>query len=161
MRCSSQLGIFSWRIGEHWSQSLPSSSTLPFLHPPYTQHSGRHHPYPPWLLDLRCAEFILCVFQHFSFGESESQSVMSDSLQPNRLYSRWNSQSQNTGVGSLSLLQGIFPAWESNQCLLHCRGILYQLNWLGKPSHSSETLLSCMKSEYWAKFNICRSGSNI
>ena len=85
MRCSSQPGIFSWRIGEHWSQSLPSSSTLPFLHPPYTQHSGRHHPYPPWLLDLRCAEFILFVFQHFSFGESESQSVMSDSLQPNRL----------------------------------------------------------------------------
>ena len=34
---------------------------------------------------------------------------------------------QATGVGSLSLLQGIFPTQESNQGLLHCRQILYQL----------------------------------
>ena len=32
-----------------------------------------------------------------------------DSLQPHGLYSPWNSPGQNTGVGSLSLLQGIFP----------------------------------------------------
>ena len=31
-----------------------------------------------------------------------------------------------TGVGSLSLLQGIFPTQELNQSLLHCRQILYQ-----------------------------------
>ena len=40
--------------------------------------------------------------------ESESCSVMSDSLQPHGLYSPWNSPGQNTGVGSLSPLQGIF-----------------------------------------------------
>ena len=34
---------------------------------------------------------------------------MSDSLQPHGLYSPWNSPGQNTGVGSLSLLQEIFP----------------------------------------------------
>ena len=34
---------------------------------------------------------------------------MSDSLQTHGLYSPWNSPGQNTGVGSLSLLQGIFP----------------------------------------------------
>ena len=34
---------------------------------------------------------------------------------------------KNTGVGSLSLLQWIFPTQESNQGLLHCRQILYQL----------------------------------
>ena len=34
---------------------------------------------------------------------------MSDSLQPHGLYSPWNSPGQNTGVGSLSLLQWIFP----------------------------------------------------
>ena len=34
---------------------------------------------------------------------------MSDSLQPSGLYSPWNSPGKNTGVGSLSLLQGIFP----------------------------------------------------
>ena len=33
---------------------------------------------------------------------------------------------ENTGVGSLSLLQGIFPTQESNWGLLHCRRILYQ-----------------------------------
>ena len=41
--------------------------------------------------------------------ESESRSVMSDFLRPQGLYSPWNSLGQNTGVGSLSLLQGIFP----------------------------------------------------
>ena len=41
--------------------------------------------------------------------EGESYSVMSESLQPHGLYSPWNSPGQNTGVGSLSLLQGIFP----------------------------------------------------
>ena len=40
--------------------------------------------------------------------KSESHSVTSDSLQPHGLYSPWNSPGQNTGVGSLSLLQGIF-----------------------------------------------------
>ena len=39
----------------------------------------------------------------------------------------------NTGVGSLSLLQGIFPTHELNQGLLHCRQILYQLSYQGNP----------------------------
>ena len=34
---------------------------------------------------------------------------MSDSLRPHGLYSPWNSPGQKTGVGGLSLLQGIFP----------------------------------------------------
>ena len=40
--------------------------------------------------------------------ESESHSVVFHSLRPHGLYSPWNSPGQNTGVGSLSLLQGIF-----------------------------------------------------
>ena len=40
---------------------------------------------------------------------SESHSVVFDSLRPHGLYSPLNSPGQNTGVGSLSLLQGIFP----------------------------------------------------
>ena len=58
---------------------------------------------------------------------------MSDSLQPGALYSLWNSPGQNTGVGSLSLLQGIFPIQGSNLGLLHCRQILYQLSHKGSP----------------------------
>ena len=104
--------------------------------------------------------------------ESESCSVVSDSMQPHGLYSPWNSPGQDTGrvavpfsrvssqapdwtqvflieggfftswatgkpkdtgVGSLSLLQGIFPTPESNQGLLHCRQILYQLSYQGSP----------------------------
>ena len=41
---------------------------------------------------------------------------------------------KNTRVGSLSLLQRIFPTQESNQGLLHCRQILYQLSYQGSPS---------------------------
>ena len=40
---------------------------------------------------------------------------------------------KNTGVGSLSLLQGIFPTQESNQDLLHCRWIHYQLSYQRSP----------------------------
>ena len=43
---------------------------------------------------------------------SESLSVTSDSLQPHGLYNPWHSPSQNTGVGSHSLLRGIFPTQE-------------------------------------------------
>ena len=103
--------------------------------------------------------------------ESESRSVVSDSLRPHGLYSPWNSPGQNTGVGSyyffqgifltlgsnprspallvdflsakppgkpkntevgsLSFLQQIFLTQESNQGLLHCRIILYQLSYQG------------------------------
>ena len=59
---------------------------------------------------------------------SESHSVMSNSLWLNGLYSPWNSPGQNTGVGSLSLHQGIFLTQGSNPGLLHCRQTLYQLN---------------------------------
>ena len=65
--------------------------------------------------------------------ESESHSVVSDSLQPHGLYSPWNSPGQNTGVGSLSLLQGIFPTQGSNPGLPHCRQMLYQLSHKGNP----------------------------
>ena len=45
----------------------------------------------------------------------------------------WNSPGQNTGVGSLSLLQGIFPTQGLKQGLPHCSGILYQLSHKGSP----------------------------
>ena len=66
-------------------------------------------------------------------SESESCSVVSDSLQHHGLYSPWNSPGQNTGVSSLSLLQRIFPTQGSNPGLPHCRQILYQLSHQGSP----------------------------
>ena len=59
---------------------------------------------------------------------------MSKSLWPCGPYSPWNSPGQNTGVGSLPLLQQIFPTQKSNQGLLHCRRILYQLRYQGSPT---------------------------
>ena len=53
---------------------------------------------------------------------------MSNSLWPHALYSPWNSPGQNTGVGSLSLLQGIFKTQGSNPGLPQCRRILYSLS---------------------------------
>ena len=65
---------------------------------------------------------------HWNFLESESEtcSVMSNSLRPYELYSSWNLPGQNTGMSSLSPLQGIFPTQGSNPGLPHCRQILYQ-----------------------------------
>ena len=59
--------------------------------------------------------------------------VMFNSLRPHGLCSLRNSPGQNAGVGSLSLLQGIFPTQGSNPGLLHCRQILYQLSYQGSP----------------------------
>ena len=52
-------------------------------------------------------------------SESKSHSVVPDSLRPHGLYSPWNSLDENTGMGSLSLLQGIFRTQGSNPCLSH------------------------------------------
>ena len=73
-----------------------------------------------------------CYNRHFRYVdrcecECESCSFTSNSLQPHGLHSPWNSLGQNTGVGSCSLLQGIFPG------LPHCRWILYQLSHQGSP----------------------------
>ena len=48
-------------------------------------------------------------------------------------YSPWNSLGQNSGVGSLSPLQGIYPTQGSNPGLPYCRWILYQLSHKGSP----------------------------
>ena len=47
----------------------------------------------------------------------------------------WTSPGQNTAVGSLSLLQGIFPTQGSMPGLLPCRWILYHLSYPGSPPH--------------------------
>ena len=84
---------------------------------------------------LRVLQDSQLVFYLSDFGrlKSESHLVVSDSLQPQGLYSSWNSPDQNTGVGSLSLLQRIFPTQGLNPSLSHCRQILYQMSHKGNP----------------------------
>ena len=62
---------------------------------------------------------------------SESRLVAFCSLRPYGLYSLRNSPGQNTGVGSFSLFQGIFPTQGPNSGFLHCRQILYHLSHKG------------------------------
>ena len=103
------------------------------------------------------------------FSESESCSVMSNSLLLHGLYSSWNSPGQKTRVGSLSLLQGIFPAQGSNPGLLHCRRILYQLShqespwileWVAYPFARGssrpriQTGISCIASRFFTNWAI-------
>ena len=95
----------------------------------------------PWFIcDKKLCEMRLVFFsasQGFSFFlkpcESESLSVMFDSLWSRGLSSPWSSLGQNTGVGSLSLLQRIFSTQGSNPGLPRCRRILYQLSRKGSP----------------------------
>ena len=81
----------------------------------------------------------VCQSQHrvleapTEMSESESHSVVFNSLRPHGVYSPGNSPGQNTGVDSLSLLQGIFPTQGLNPGLPHCRQILYQLSHKGRP----------------------------
>ena len=57
----------------------------------------------------------------------------SPALQVDYLLTELAGKPQNTRVGSLSLLQGIFLTQESNYGLLHCRWILYQMSYQGSP----------------------------
>ena len=70
--------------------------------------------------------------------ESESRSVVSDSLWPHGPYGLWNSPGQSSGMGGLSLFQGIVPTQGWNPGLPHCRRILYQLSHKGSPFSGEE-----------------------
>ena len=73
------------------------------------------------------------AFYSLSGTVSGAVKVKAAQSRPHGLYSLWKSPGQNTGVGSPSLLQGIFPTQGLNPGLLHCRLILYQLSHKGSP----------------------------
>ena len=90
-----------------------------------------------WFLVWRDSTYCLCTTtaEPCSLGtvlrnrsKSESHSVVSKSLRLHGLSNPWNSPGQNTGMGRVSLLQGIFPIQGSNPGIPHCRWILYQLS---------------------------------
>ena len=79
-----------------------------------------------------CFSVYICPRKRLQNQESESCSVVCDSLRPHGLYSPWNSPVQNTRVSNLSLLQGIFPIQGSKPRSPAWR-ILYQLSHKGSP----------------------------
>ena len=84
-------------------------------------------------------------------------------------WSPWNFPGQNIGLGSLSLLQGIFPTQGLNPGLPHCRQILYQLShkgssrileWVAYPFSSrsswprNRTGVSCIAGGFFTNWAI-------
>ena len=59
---------------------------------------------------------------------AQSCLTLFDPMDYSLLLCPWDSPGKNTGVGSHSRLQGIFPTQELNSHLLHCRQILYHLS---------------------------------
>ena len=122
-------------LGLLFQESCFVSSTL---HQVFPEGSQAHSETEIRLTD-RLSKTWLAMFWFSQFftkvkvKESESRSVLCDSLWPHGLYSPWNSPGQNTGVGSLSLLQEIFLTQGSNPGLPHCGRILYQLSHQGSP----------------------------
>ena len=88
----------------------------------------------PWsmgILQARVLEWVaICSFRGPCIPGIEQRSP---ALQVDSLPSKPPWKPMNTGVGSHSLLQGIFPTQESNRGLLHCRQIHYQLSYQGSP----------------------------
>ena len=78
---------------------------------------------------------------------------MSYSLWPHGPYSAWNSPGQNTGVGSHSLHQGIFPTQVLNPGLPHCRRILYQLSHKGSPRILEWVAYPFSTGSFWPRNN--------
>ena len=79
------------------------------------------------ILQVRILEWVAIPFPR---GSSQPRDrPRSPTLQVDSLSTEPPGKPKNTGVGSLSLLQGIFPTQELNQDLLHCRQILYQLSY--------------------------------
>ena len=74
------------------------------------------------------------ILKHIAIPSSRGSSQPRDRRQVSctagRFFTIW-AKVKNTGVGSLSLLQGIFLTQESNWGLQHCRWILYQLSYPG------------------------------
>ena len=76
-----------------------------------------------------CYSMYVCV--------SFAQSLWPCGLKSTRFLCLWNSADKNTGMGSHSLLQGIFLNQGLNPGLLHCRQILYCLNLQGSPLYQN------------------------
>ena len=88
----------------------------------------------------------------FTHHESESHSVVSDSLQPHGLYSLWDSPGQNTRMGSSSLFQGIYPT-QVKLSYWHYRWIIYQLSHHGSPL---ETIRNIPIHKWeWSRSRLC------
>ena len=122
-----QARILEWvAIPSSWESSQPRNQTPCLLHLLHWQVGSlpQSPPGKPEIMHRRCqvhSFLFVCLF-------FKSLSRVQLFVTP---WIVWNSPGQNTGVASLSLLQGIFQTQGSNPGLPHCRQILYQLSHKG------------------------------
>ena len=122
-----QARILEWvAITSSWESSQPKNQTPCLLHLLHWQVGSlpQSPPGKPEIMHRQCqvhSFLFVCLF-------FKSLSRVQLFVTP---WIVWNSPGQNTGVASLSLLQGIFQTQGSNPGLPHCRQILYQLSHKG------------------------------
>ena len=93
-----------------------------------------YSPFPALVDGILQARILVWVAVPFSRGSSQPRDWTQVSHIAGRFFTReLQGKPENAGLGSLSLLQWIFLTQESNWGLLHCRWILYQLNYQGSP----------------------------
>ena len=142
------LSLGSHRVGHDWSD-LAACLPIPvkaILLIPFPATRTRAILIITFDLPLFCAWYVyVCMYMCIYIYK-----VVSGTFEtPWTIYSAWNSPGQKTGMGSLSLLQEIFPTQGSNLDLLHCRQILYQLSYQGSPfgygsvQHSPLSTMTC------------------
>ena len=78
---------------------------------------------------------------------------MSNSLWPHGLYSPWNSLGQNTGVGSLSLLQGIFPTQTRTQVDLYFAGGFFT-SWATREAKTHPVFVPSQPRGLWLEAHL-------
>ena len=83
------------------------------------------------ILQARILEYVAFPFSRGSSLHRDRTQVFQ--LQADFLPAEPQEKPKNTGMGSLSLFQWIFPTQELNWGLLHCRWIIYQLSYHGSP----------------------------
>ena len=123
LTCFYLMGVLE--MGQLYCEMKVCQSCLTLFNPmDYTVHG---------FLQARILEWVAFPFPRASNPGMEPSS---STLQADSLPAEPQGKPQNTGVGSLSLFQQIFPIQELNWSLLHCRWILYQLSYYG--SHETK-----------------------
>ena len=102
------------------------------------------------ILQARILEWVAVPSSRESSQPRDQTQV--SSLQADSLPAEPQGKSKNTGVGSLSLLQQIFPTQGSNRGLLHCKQILYQLSYQESPTLKTEMNDSFQNSVLYGKY---------
>ena len=132
-------GLYSARFFRAWdcpgkNTGVGCHSLLQGIFP--TQESNPGLPHCRWILyhlshqgSPRILEWVAIPFSRGSSRPRIEPRV--PTLQMDSLPIAPPRKPKNTGVGSLFLLQGIYLTQESNQDLLHCKWILYQLSYHG------------------------------